>query len=94
LDSLKADHANATKSKKLKISELEAQIKKRGSTLNNLLKRYKKLEEGFYELTNQEVNKKGLTLKFLGATADLMATKNLFYVFIKSKVLDLVERQE
>jgi hypothetical protein len=35
-----------------------------------------------------------LTLKFPGATADLMATKNLFDVFIKSKVLDLVERHE
>jgi hypothetical protein len=28
-------------------------------------------------------------LKFPGATADLIATKNLFDVFLKSKVLDV-----
>jgi hypothetical protein len=94
LDSIKADHANAMKSEKLKISELEAHIKRRDNELDDLLKRYKKLEEGFYDLTNQEANKKELTLKFPGATADLIATKNLFDVFIKSKVLDLIERRE
>jgi hypothetical protein len=82
------------KSEKLKISELEAHIKRRDNELDDLLKRYKKLEEGFYDLTNQEANKKELTLKFPGATADLIATKNLFDVFIKSKVLDLIERRE
>jgi hypothetical protein len=41
------------KSEKLKISELETQIRKRDNELDDLLKRYKRLEEGFYELTNQ-----------------------------------------
>lgn len=94
MESLKADHLNAIKSEKLKIADLEAQIRKRDQDLEELLKRYKKLEEGFFELTQQEASKKELTLKFPGATADLLATKNLFDVFIKSKVLDLAERRE
>ena len=40
-------------------------------------------------LTEEEANKKELTLKFPGATADLIATKNLFDVYLKSKVLDV-----
>lgn len=40
-------------------------------------------------LTEQEANKKDITLKFPGATADLIATKNLFDVFLKTKVLDV-----
>ena len=40
-------------------------------------------------LTEQEANKKEMTLKFPGATADLIATKNLFDVYLKSRVLDL-----
>ena len=30
-----------------------------------------------------------MTLKFPGATADLIATKNLFDVYLKSRVLDV-----
>ena len=40
-------------------------------------------------LTEQEANKKEMTLKFAGATADLIATKNLFDVYLKSRVLDV-----
>lgn len=40
-------------------------------------------------LTEQEANKKEMTLKYPGATADLIATKNLFDVFLKSRVLDI-----
>ena len=40
-------------------------------------------------LTEQEANKKEMTLKYPGATADLIATKNLFDVYLKSRVLDL-----
>ena len=39
-------------------------------------------------LTEQEANKKSIDLKFPGATADLIATKNMFDVFLKTKVLD------
>ena len=38
-------------------------------------------------LSEQDANKREVTLKFPGATADLIATKNMFDVFIKSKVL-------
>lgn len=40
-------------------------------------------------LTEQEANKKNIDLKFPGATADLIATKNMFDVFLKTKVLDI-----
>lgn len=42
-------------------------------------------------LTEQQANKKEMTLKFPGATADLIATKNLFDVYLKSRVLDLCQ---
>lgn len=40
-------------------------------------------------LKDQQANKKDLTLKYPGATSDLIANKNLFDVYIKTKVLDL-----
>jgi len=40
-------------------------------------------------LTEQEANKKEMTLKYPGATADLIATKNLFDVYLKSRVLNV-----
>lgn len=47
------------------------------------------MREELEVLTQQEANKKELTLKFPGATADLIATKNLFDVYLKTKVLDV-----
>jgi hypothetical protein len=41
------------------------------------------------QITEQEATKKDITLKFPGATADLIATKNLFDVYLKTKVLDV-----
>ena len=40
-------------------------------------------------LTDQQSNKKDITLKYPGATADLIATKNLFDIYLKTKVLDV-----
>ncbi len=40
-------------------------------------------------LTEQEANKKDINIKFPGASSDLIATKNLFDVFLKTKVLDI-----
>lgn len=40
-------------------------------------------------LTEQEANKKDITLKYPGATADLIASKNLFDIYLKTKVLDV-----
>ena len=47
------------------------------------------MREEIEVLTVQEANKKDLTIKFPGATADLLATKNVFDVFLKTKVLDV-----
>jgi hypothetical protein len=40
-------------------------------------------------LTEQEANRKDMTLKYPGATADLIATKNLFDIYLKTKVLNI-----
>lgn len=40
-------------------------------------------------LSEQEANKKEISLKFAGATADLIASKSMFDVFVKGKVLDV-----
>ena len=55
------------------------------------MKMYKKMRDDFEELTNQEATRKDLTVKFPGATADLMACKNVFDVYLKTKVLDFCE---
>ncbi len=50
---------------------------------------YKKMTEEIQVLTEQEANKKDITLKFPGASADLIASKNLFDIYLKTKVLDV-----
>jgi hypothetical protein len=50
---------------------------------------HKKLCNDINTLTEQESNKKNIDLKFPGATADLIATKNMFDVFLKTKIIDL-----
>ena len=40
-------------------------------------------------LTEQEANRKDMTLKYPGATTDLIATKNLFDIYLKTKVLNI-----
>lgn len=50
------------------------------------------------ELSEQEANKKQMSLKFPGATSDLIATKNLFDSFLKAKTIEytteVVENKE
>ena len=50
---------------------------------------YKKMTDEIQVLTQQQANKKDITLKYPGATADLIATKNVFDVYLKTKVLDV-----
>jgi hypothetical protein len=53
------------------------------------MKMYKKMTDEWKALTEQEANKKDINIKFPGASSDLIATKNLFDVFLKTKVLDI-----
>lgn len=64
-------------------------MRRKESELDELLKAYKKMRDDMEALTEQEANKKEMTLKFPGATADLIATKNLFDVFLKTRVLEV-----
>ena len=72
-----------------KLKELKDRLAKKDKELENLLKMYKKMCDEVKGLTEQEANKKNIDLKFPGATADLIATKNMFDVFLKTKVLDV-----
>lgn len=47
------------------------------------------MRDEFIVLAEQDANKRELTLKFPGATADVIATKSMFDVFIKGKILDV-----
>lgn len=70
-----------------KIEDLNEQVKVKESELEELLRQYKKMREEMVVLSEQDANKKEMSLKFPGATADLIASKNMFDVLIKSKVL-------
>ena len=64
-------------------------MKRKEGELDELLKAYKKMRDEMEALSEQEANKKEMTLKFPGATADLIATKNLFDVYLKTRVLEV-----
>ena len=53
------------------------------------MKTYKKMRDQMEALTETESNRKDMTLKYPGATADLIATKNLFDIYLKTKGLDI-----
>ena len=89
LENLKHDHESAIKLEQSKLSDANEKLKKKEKELEDLLRAYKKMRDELEVLTEQEANKKDLTLKFAGATADLIATKNLFDVYLKTKVLDV-----
>ena len=57
----------------------------------DLLKEYKNIRDDFERLAEQEANKKDLTLKYPGATTQVLANKNVFDVYVKTKVLDLCQ---
>ena len=62
--------------------------------IHDLMKSFKKMRSDLEVLTEQEANKKDMTLKFPGATSDLLATKNLFDVYLKTKVLDYCQTDD
>ena len=89
LENLKHDHEAALKLEQSKLADANDKLRKKEKVLEDLLRAYKKLRDELEVLTDQEANKKDLTLKFPGATADLIATKNLFDVYLKTKVHDV-----
>lgn len=72
-----------------KQADLNEKLKRKDGELDELLKAYKKMRDDMEALSEQEANKKEMTLKFPGATADLIATKNLFDVYLKTRVLEV-----
>ena len=89
MDSVKADHEAAMRLEHNQYKDLQEKLKKKENELEDLLRRYKRMTEEIQALTEQEAAKKDVTLKYPGATAELIATKNLFDVYLKTKVLDV-----
>lgn len=69
------------------LSIAQNELRNKETELLELLKQYEKMRSEMVVISEQEAHKKNITLKFAGATADLIASKNMFDVFIKSKVL-------
>lgn len=86
---MRSDHDAALKLEQAKLADAADKLKRKEKEIDDLLKAYKKMKEELEVLTEQEANKKELTLKFAGATSDLIATKNVFDVYLKTKVLDV-----
>lgn len=57
--------------------------------MEELIKQYKKLRDEMTVLSEQDANRKHHSLKFAGASADLIASKNMFDVFVKTKVIEV-----
>lgn len=72
-----------------KYRDLLEKYNRKEAELEELLKRYQKMTEEIEVLTEQEANRKEMTIKYPGATAELVATKNLFDVYLKTKVIDV-----
>ena len=89
IDNLKIDHESALKLEANKQTDLNEKLRRKEGELDELLKSYKKMRDDMESLTEQEANKKEMTLKFPGATSDLIATKNLFDVYLKTRVLEV-----
>ena len=86
---MKIDHESALKLEANKQADLNEKMRRKETELDELLKAYKKMRDDMESLSEQEANKKEMTLKFPGATADLIATKNLFDVYLKTRVLEV-----
>lgn len=68
-------------------ADMKEKLRRREIETEDLMKTYKKMRDQMQALTEQEANRKDMTLKYPGATSDLIATKNLFDIYLKTKVL-------
>jgi predicted RNase H-like nuclease (RuvC/YqgF family) len=88
IEELKNIHENKISSLKHQIRELERHIEDKNRVINTLKSQYEDLSNKFEEVFSQRAAQKNLDIKIPGWIPDTLATKNLFDVFLKNKVLE------
>ena len=73
---------------KHQIRELERQVEEKNKLLNVLKTQYDDLVNKFEEVFSQRAAQKNLDIKVPGWIPDTIATKSLFDVFLKNKVIE------
>lgn len=81
-------HENKTRTLNHQIKELERQVEDKNRNINNLKSKYEELVNNFEKVFAQEAARKNLDIKVPGWMPDVLATKSLFDVFLKNKVLE------
>lgn len=87
IEELQNIHNNKINSYKHQIKELERHIEEKNKVINGLKSQYENLVNRFEEVFSQRAAQKNLDVKIPGWIPDTIATKNVFDVFLKNKVL-------
>lgn len=87
IEQLQNIHNNKINSYKHQIKELERHIEEKNKVINGLKSQYEDLVNRFEEVFSQRAAQKNLDVKIPGWIPDTIATKNVFDVFLKNKVL-------
>jgi archaellum component FlaC len=87
IEELQNIHNNKINSYKHQIKELERHIEEKNRVINGLKSQYEDLANRFEEIFSQRAAQKNLDIKIPGWIPDTIATKNVFDVFLKNKVL-------
>lgn len=87
IEELQNIHNNKSNSYKHQIKELERHIEEKNKVINGLKSQYEDLVNRFEEVFSQRAAQKNLDIKIPGWIPDTIATKNVFDVFLKNKVL-------
>lgn len=88
LEELRNIQENKSNSFKHEIRELQRHIEDKNKVINDLKGQYETLVNKFEEVFGQRAAQKNLDIKIPGWVPETLATKNLFDVFLKNKVLD------
>ena len=84
---LKNIHDNKISSMKHQLREKDREIEDKNRQLNELKQKYENLVTRFEEVFSQRAAQKNLDIKVPGWLPETLATKDLFDVFLKNKVL-------
>ena len=87
IEELQNIHNNKINSYKHQIKELERHIEEKNKVINGLKSQYEDLVNRFEEVFSQRAAQKNLDVKIPDWIPDTIATKNVFDVFLKNKVL-------
>ena len=88
LEELKSIHENKISSLRHQIKELERQVDDKNKLLTTLKHEYEDLVNKFEGIFAQRAAEKKLDIKVPGWIPNTLATKSLFDVFLKNKVIE------